>query len=161
VVSDTEIKALLEELKAGIEATVAGVFDGTHAWLHASSESSPGTFWAAFNDATCLRADWHEWDMELLADGSARVECQCGAHTLQAFMLHKRWVLIVLAGGPLVPGARTIIDHALEVLKQLLPVLPARRSPAPPIGGAPPRGGGHGPAELGIPVGWIRKRTSS
>ena len=37
-----EIKALLETIKEGIEATAVGVLDGARAWLHASSEKSPG-----------------------------------------------------------------------------------------------------------------------
>src|SRR5262245_54133546 len=105
VVRDTEIKALLDELKAGIEAIVVGIFDGAHAWVHASSEPSHSTFWAAFNDLSCIQTDWGEWDRELLDSGVARVNCRCGAHALQAFMVNKRWILIVLAGEPLLTGA--------------------------------------------------------
>jgi hypothetical protein len=153
-----EIRALLEELKPGIEAKVVGIFDGARSWLHSSSEKSPGRFWAGFNELGCLRADWGDWDRELLESGRARVDCQCGAHALEAFLFHDRWILIVLANGPLVVCAETVILHALDVLKELLPARPPRRSAAPPAGGGP--GGGQGPAEVGIPVWWIRKRMS-
>jgi hypothetical protein len=154
-----EIRALLEALKAGIEAKVVGIFDGARAWLHSSSEKSPGTFWSGFNELGCLRADWGAWDRELLETGRARVDCQCGAHAIDAFLFHNRWILIVLANGDLVTGAETVILHALDVLKQLLPARPIRRSSAPPAGSGP-AGGGQGPAELGIPVWWIRKRAT-
>jgi hypothetical protein len=95
----------------------------------------------------------------LLTSGRARVDCQCGAHALDAYLFHNRWILIVLANGPLVTGTDKIVGHALEVLKRLLPARPVRRSSAPPAGSGP-AGGGQGPAELGIPVWWIRKRTS-
>ena len=154
-----EIRALLEALKTGIEAKVVGIFDGARSWLHSSSEKSPGTFWSGFNELRCLRADWGDWDRELLETGRARVDCQCGAHAVDAFLFHNRWILIVLANGSLVTGAETVIFHALDVLKQLLPARRVRRSPAPPAGSGP-GGGGQGPAELGIPVWWIRKRAT-
>jgi hypothetical protein len=87
-----EIRALLEALKTGIEAKVIGIFDGAKSWLHSSSEKSPGTFWAGFNELGCLRADWGAWDRELLTSGRARVDCQCGAHSVEAFLFHNRWI---------------------------------------------------------------------
>ncbi|HEY7373419.1 MAG TPA: hypothetical protein VIF57_14765 [Polyangia bacterium] len=150
-----EIKALLESLKTGLDAALVGIFDGARAWLHASSESSPGAFWAALQDMPCLQTDWGEWDRELLESAHARVDCRCASHRLEAFMFHRRWILIVAAAGPLVGGADKVIAHAIEILKRLLPAARAgRSSPAPAGGGS--GGGSQGPAELGIPVWWIR-----
>jgi hypothetical protein len=152
-----EVKALLEALKSGLEAMVVGIFDGAKAWLHASSEKSPGTFWAAFNTIHCLRADWGEWDRKLIETRSVRVDCRCGTHAVEAFMFNRRWILIVLADRPLITGAGKVIEHALDILQQLLPTGRTGRSP-PPLSGEP--GEGQGPTELGIPVWWIRRRMS-
>ena len=158
---DAEIKPLLLALKGGIEATVVGIIDGAHGWLRVSSEPSPGTFWAAFNDRTCLQGTWDDWDRELLASGSAGIVCRCGGHAVQAFAFNKRWILVVLGEGPLITGADKVIEHALKVLKGLLPTGTPASSSDPPAGsGSGGGGGGQGPAELGIPLAWIRKRKA-
>jgi hypothetical protein len=150
-----KINAVLEALKTGIDAIVVGIFDGGRGWLHASSEKSPGTFWDSFHEIPCLEADWGDWDRELLASAYARVDCRCGTHRIEAFMFHKRWILIVLSASRFVVGADRVVAHVLEILKHLLPAAPVGRLPSPPVGGGS-TGGGQGPAELGIPVWWIR-----
>jgi hypothetical protein len=149
-----EVKALLTALKVGIEASAAGVFDTRRGDMHASSEMTLAAFWDAFGVRDCWDVDWGDWDRELLASNRARVSCGCGVHSVRAFLVHDRWVLLVLAGGPLMTGAETVISHALKILVHLLPRGRAGRS-------APPRPGGAGPAELGIPVWWVRRRIVS
>ena len=96
---DAEVKALLKELKGGIEATAVGIIDGARGWLHSSSEPSPGTFWAAFTELDCLRGEWGDWDQELLVSGAAGITCRCGAHAVRSVMVHKRWIVVVLGEG--------------------------------------------------------------
>src|SRR5690349_2084793 len=115
--SDVDVKALLKELKGGLEATVVGIVDGGRGWLHSSSEPSPGTFWAAFTGLDCLRGEWGDWDQELLASGAAGVVCRCGAHAVRTLMVHTRWIVVVLSAGGLVVGADKVIEHAIQVLK--------------------------------------------
>jgi hypothetical protein len=158
-VLDDEVKALLKELKGGLEATVVGVIDGARGWLHVSSERSPGTFWSAFTGLDCLRGEWGDWDMELLASGAAGVICRCGAHAVRSVMIHKRWIVVVLSDGGLVAGADTVIEHAVKVLQDLLSSGPPPELPDPPADGGP-GGGGQAPAELGIPLAWIRRRSN-
>jgi len=164
-VQDLEVKALLDAVKDGVEATAVGIIDGGRGWLHLSSERSPGSFWAAFTRLDCLRGAWGEWDQELLASGAAGILCRCGGHSVQTRMVHTRWILVVLCEGPLVAGAEKVVEHAAQVLQGLLPLgLPPQSSEPPdeggPVGGpgGGPGGGGQGPAELGIPVAWIRRR---
>jgi hypothetical protein len=159
VVPDTEIRALLAELKAGIEATAVGVLDGGRSWLHASSEQSPGSFWAAFNGLTCLVPDWERWEAELLTSGAARVACDCGGHFVDAFRIRELWAVIVLSSGALAPAATQVVRHALPILSRLLPAVGSKPRSAPPAGGGS-GGEGQGPAELGIPAWWIRKRAA-
>ena len=156
-----EIKALLEALKGGIEATAVGVLDGARAWLHASSENSPGTFWAELNVLACLRPDWDSWEKDLMRLGRARVDCRCGRHFVESFSIRGLWVVIVLGTDALAAGAEQVVMHALPILARLLPAAGSKTSPAPPAGGSGGGDGGQGPAELGIPVWWIRKQTSS
>jgi hypothetical protein len=155
---DTEIKELLIAVKDGIEATIAGVIDGARGWLQASTARSPGRFWAAFTDLDCLRGEWGDWDQELLTSGAAGLVCRCGAHSVQTRMIHNRWIFVVLCDGPPVPGAETVVEHAAQVLQGLLPSGAPPDSPADPSDGGAGRGG-PAPAELGIPLAWIRRRS--
>jgi hypothetical protein len=154
-----EIKALLTALKAGIEAEAVAVFDARRGDLHASSEATSATFWNAFGTSVCWDVDWGDWDRELLASKRSLVSCGCGNHSVEARLIHERWVLLVLADGPLVTGAGSVVSHAVRILARLLP---ARREGGalPPSGGG--RGvGGSGPAEHGGAAWWIRRRTVS
>jgi hypothetical protein len=157
---DTQVRALLQAVKDGLEATVVGVIDGGRGWLQVSSERSPGTFWAAFTNLDCLRGEWGEWDRELLEAGAAGIVCRCGAHSVQTTMIHNRWLFVVLCEGALVPGAEKVVEHAVQVLQGLLPSGSPPESPASPGDGGP-SGGGQPPAELGIPIAWIRRRSKN
>jgi hypothetical protein len=157
---NAEIEALLRALKDGIEATAVGVLDGARAWLHASSEKSPGTFWAVFNGMDCLRPDWDRWEADLMASGRSCVDCGCGLHTVESFGVRGLWVVIVLATGGLGPVADQVVAQALPILARLLPTAGSKWPAASPLGGGP-GGGGQGPAALAIPAWWIRRRASS
>jgi hypothetical protein len=152
------MRALLRRLKAHAGATAVGVIDGATGRVKASSEASGSAFWAAFDVLPCMPTDWGEWDLELLGSAYARKECLCGAHRAEAFTIHDRWILVVLATDALAVGAQGHIDHVMEALRELLPEPSIVRSPSGAAGGRPGGGGGNqGPAELGIPAGWIRE----
>jgi hypothetical protein len=158
VANDAGTRALLRSLKAHAGATVVGLIDGATGRLHASSEeASAGTFWKAFDVLACIPSDWGDWDLELLGSAYARQECLCGAHRVEAFTIHDRWILIVLATESLAVGAQGHIDRVIEALKELFPEPSVGQSPLAASGGGPVGGGGdQGPAELGIPAWWIR-----
>jgi len=151
------MRALLRRLKARAGATTVGVIDGATGRVHASSEASGSAFWEAFDVLACMPTDWGEWDLELLGSAYARKECLCGAHRAEAFTIHDRWILAVLATDSLAVGAQSHIDRVMETLKELFPEASVIRSPSGAAGGGPVGGGGNqGPAESGIPAWWIR-----
>ena len=123
------------------------------------ARKSASTFWQAFDDMVCMPTDWADWDLELLGSGYARVDCECGAHRAEAFTVHDRWIMIVLVPRSLA-FAQNHIDHAVDRLKSLLPDSHLQRWPSGSTGGQA-GGGGPGPAELGIPISWKRKRESN
>ena len=154
--NDPGTRALLRSLKASTGATTVGLIDGATGHLHASSEeASAWAFWKAFDDLDCMPTDWGDWDLELLGSTYARKQCLCGAHRVEAFTAHDRWILIVLATDSLAVGAQGHIDRVIETLKELFPEPSIGRSPSSPAGGG---GGNQGPAETGIPVPWLRDR---
>jgi hypothetical protein len=126
----SSIKKLLRALKTGIEATAIGVFDAQEGEIHACSEARHATFWEAFEGWRCMNADWGDWDRVLLTEKRARVVCGCGAHALEAFVIHERWILLLLADRALVPGAAGVVTHALRLLGGLLPAPHYGSSPA-------------------------------
>jgi len=153
-----KVVAQLRSLKAGLGATAAGVFDGARALLHASTEGPEDSFWRAFREISCFRDGWADhWDRDLLVTGFARVECGCGRHAVATTLFNRRWILIVLADVRALNEADRAIVEAIEILKNLLPAGSPSGWPRPPGGAG---GGGQGPAELGISVGWIRDRAA-
>jgi hypothetical protein len=150
---------LLTALKEGIDAAAIGVFDGRRGDMHASSEMTLAAFWDTFSANDCWDVDWGDWDRELLTAKRAAVSCGCGGHSVLAFLIHDRWALLVLARGSLITGAGAVVVTAVKILTRLLPATRSKGSVLPPYGGGR-GGGGSGPAELGIPVWWVRRRTA-
>lgn len=157
--NDAGTRALLRSLKARTGATVVGLIDGATGHVQASSEEATAwAFWKAFDALECMPTDWGDWDLELLGSSYARKECLCGAHRVEAFTIHDRWILIVLATGSLAVGAQSHIDRVIETIKELFPEPSIGRSPPGAAPGGPIGGGGdEGPAELGIPAWWLRE----
>jgi hypothetical protein len=154
-----EIKSLLVALKAGIEAEAVAVFDARRGDLHASSEATSATFWNAFGTSVCWDVDWGDWDRRLLTSMRSLVSCGCGNHSVEARLIHGRWVLLVLADGPLVTGAESVVSHAVRILTRLLPAR-GEGGALPPSGGGR-AGGAASPVEPELPAWWIRRRTVS
>jgi hypothetical protein len=152
--NDAGTRALLRSLKARAGATVVGLIDGATGRLHASSEeASPWAFWNVFYDLRCMTAGWGDWDLELLGSGYARRDCLCGAHRVEAFTVHDRWILVVLATDSLAAGAQGHIERVMETLGELYPGPSTGRAPPGAAGRGPGGGGGNqGPAELGLSV---------
>jgi hypothetical protein len=95
-------------LKARAGATVVGLIDGATGRLQASSEEeSAWSFWNAFDAVPCMPTDWGNWELELLGSGYARRECLCGVHRVEAFTIHDRWILVLLATHSLAAGAQS------------------------------------------------------
>ena len=147
----------LDAFKAGVDAYDLAAFDGWHGRTHLPDATSPGELWDAIRKLACLETDWNPFKSNLVRVGESEVGCRCGAHFVTGFLIQRRWSLIVfgrqsLAKSELVP----IRMRTMEKLARLLPHLDedtAEPSPGDPRGG----GGTAGPAELGIPLWWIRR----
>jgi hypothetical protein len=154
---DDRIRQVLVALKDGLGAAGAAVFDDDRTSLYLSIEPSAGLFWEGLREMECLGdVDWAAWCGELRASKHLSTTCACGReHPLHSFLFLERWVLLVIARGPLLPGAEVVMSSAARVLAGLLPAL---RVKIPPTGGG--GGGGPDPARLGIPLSWLRKTQS-
>ena len=80
------------------------------------------------------------------------VGCTCDLrHAVQTVTVNDRWALLILARGDLAPTAPSVILSSIPPMADLLPLNRMRGK-----GGS--RGGeGPAPAELGIPLWWLRR----
>jgi hypothetical protein len=151
---EEQLESTLGALKEGIGAEAVAVFDDDRAGIYISGEASLAAFWDAFRTMPCLEVDWGSWYRDLRGSKRLATRCRCGrGHALFSFLIHERWALLVVAGGPLVPGAESVMASAAHVIAGLLP---ATRVKVPP-GGGRGGGGGPGPARVGIPLWWVLK----
>ena len=155
---DEQVQSAIDALRVGTGATAIAVFDDDEARIHASTTVPATAFWNAFGEIPCMRVDWQEWYRKLRTVGQQRVTCSCaGRHSVQGILVHERWVLLMVASQALEPRSDFFVSSAAKVLADLLP---RARSRGGPVGFRGPSGGGSAPAELGIPVWWVRKAQS-
>jgi hypothetical protein len=146
------VRHLLIELKDGIAATAVGLFDDDRGRMYQSSEASPAAFWEAFRGMGCLQ-NWGEWYSSLRGAKRLVARCSCGAeHAVHGFLLHERWVVLVVTQGELMHGADAVMSYAVRVLGRWLPSV--RAGTSPPTGGSGSGGGGES-ARLCIPLWWV------
>ena len=153
-----ELDAMLVSFSDGIESRAVGLLDLERNEITAASTQPVSAFWQAFHGLGCLGLQWATWYGTLRAEKMSGVDCTCGRHVALSFLIHERWVMIVLTSGPIVARGEDVIAKVLRILTQVLP-----RGGARPDGQPPPHnsGGSSGPAELGIPIWWARRRTDS
>ena len=145
-----ETGRILGAVREASGAVAVGLYDCDLERLHTSSESSEAAFWKLFFGLSCL--DQQQWSRDLHRDGSARVGCTCDLrHAVQTVTVNDRWALLILARGDLAPTAPSVILSSIPPMADLLPLNRMRGK-----GGS--RGGeGPAPAELGIPLWWLRR----
>jgi hypothetical protein len=130
--ADTSEREIVGLLKIALGSAVVVLFDDDLGRVHLSTEPSTEGLWAELSRA----ADKGE-------DG------------LYSARIHERWVLIVAAGRPLGTAAEVLISAAVDALGSLLPADRVKDSATGSSG--PGSGGSAAPAEMGIPVWWVRK----
>lgn len=118
-------------LKVALGSAVVAIFDDDLGRVHLSTEPSTELLWAAISRA---------------ADESAE--------DLYTFRIHERWVLVVAAGRRLGTASEVLISEAADALGSLLPTARADL-PTGSSGSGP--GGSAAPAQIGIPVWWVRR----
>jgi hypothetical protein len=148
------VLAVLDALRTGIGAEAIGLFDDDRAELDDGRAQAPPNFWDAFGELPCAARDWRGFYLALKADRSVDLRCGCSVgHRLHGFLLHGRWVLLLVAPPALAPGAAVVIASAVKALADKLP--PARPEPVTGAAGAadaPSRG-----LAGGAPLWWVRK----
>jgi hypothetical protein len=163
-----EVKRALAALQAQVEGETVAVVDGRTADVLATSGAGADAFWEAFRQLGCFRLDWGNWDGTLLAEERVQIACNCGRHFIGAFLIHRRWILMAIACMPLVSvhdasellvtTGEAAVARALRALEVFLPFDPDARHASPVDPGRGGSGGSSAPAELGIPVSWVRRR---
>ena len=147
----------LDVFKATVDAYDVAAFDGWHGRTHLPDTTPPTELWDAIGKLACLAIDWSPFKSNLVRVGESEAVCRCGAHFVTGFLIHRRWSLIVfgrqsLATNELIP----IRTRTMEKLGRLLPHLD--ENTAEPLPGDSRGGGGTaGPAELAIPLWWVRR----
>jgi hypothetical protein len=145
------VEALLAALREGMGAEAVGLFDDDRGQLRAASAPAHPSFWEAFEGLGCVDVDWPSWYETLRARKRVEIACTCGrAHRLFGYLIHDRWVLLLVASATLAPGAAGVASSALKVLADTLPPARDRKRDAPHPEGEP--AGGAGP-----PLWWVRK----
>ena len=157
------VLAVLDALRTGIGAEAIGLFDDDRADSRAGGAEAPRAhtppnFWDAFGDLPCANLDWRSFYLKLKADQRVELSCACGAgHRLHGFLMHGRWVLLLVAPAALTASAPAVVASALKALADKLP--PARppqdeiyQSDDDAFGDSGPR-----PASAGAPLWWVRK----
>jgi hypothetical protein len=158
---DEQIQSAIDALKVGLGATAIALFDDDEARIYASTTVPVTDFWNAFGGIACLHVDWQEWYRKLRTVRQHQVTCSCpGGHSVHGILVHERWVLLMVADETLDPMSDFLLSSAANVLAGLLPTVRSRGGPAGPAGPRGPSGGGPGPAELAIPLWWLRKAGS-
>ena len=119
------VLALLEVLRNGAGAESAGLFDDDRADPVSGPRGGALNFWDAFDLPPCATIDWDQWYRELKT--SDRVETLCGcaeAHRLCGFLIHGRWLLLLVVPASLPGDGAAAIASSLRLLADQLP--PAR-----------------------------------
>ena len=149
--------ALLEALRNGASAESVGLFDDDRA----DPSAGPGqggalNFWDAFDLPPCAAIDWDQWYWRLKTDDRVETTCGCHpAHRLCGFLIHRRWVLLLVVPASLPGDGAAAIASSLRALAAQLP--PARseqeRADSARYDGDPAASG----AVSGAPAWWVRK----
>lgn len=148
------VRQVVLALKDGIGATAVGVFDDDRGEMYETSEASPKAFWNILRGIACSR-NWGAWYRDLRSAKHLEAGCSCLAqHTLHAFLLFERWVILVLVEGRPAPYADAVMASAMRQFGKLLSS--KRVKAVSPKGGSRGGGGGEEP-RLGIPLWWVKK----
>lgn len=163
---------MLDALRDGVGATAVGLFDddrGGGNVATASARPRDPNFWEAFGGGLpCAQVDWSAWYGTLRAEQRVETTCSCGAaHRLHGYLLHQRWVLLLLSPHTLAaPSAAMVVSSALKVLLDMLP--PARDRASDEAGAEDPlpdpfidsvaAGKAEGDdAPVSVPLWWVRR----
>ncbi len=144
------VAAVLEALRESLTAEALGLFDDDRA----DGTGPPGLdFWQAFTDLPCCALDFAPFYASLRRDSRAESTCACGrGHQVLGYLIHDRWVLLLIAPPRLDSGAVAALSSSLRALGEKLPpgCKPALDGQQVPYLERERAGGG------GAPIWWVR-----
>jgi hypothetical protein len=155
------VLALLEALRHGLGAESVGLFDDDRADPDPGAEPGALNFWDSFGERPCAEIEWDAWYRALRAQKRVDTTCHCGrGHRLCGFLIHDRWVLLLVAPPVLPSAGAAAIASSMRALAEKLPpgMTPDERRQAhfasgddlsTPATEAPT-----------VPVWWVRKRLA-
>ena len=147
------VVAVLDALRDGVGAEAVGLFDDDRAPSPLSDAALPINCWEAFGGLPCVDLAWDDFYRALKQTGQVETVCACGGeHQVRGFLLHERWLLLVVTPSVLGPGGATSLSSAIKALRDKLP--PAQRHDRETaamiaLAGPPPAASGQ--------VWWVRK----
>jgi len=119
------VLALLEALRMGLGADSVGLFDDDRAEAEPERAAAAGgalNFWDSFGERPCAEIDWEGWYRTLRADKRVDTTCRCGGqHRLCGFLIHGRWILLLVVPPELPAGGAVTIASSLRALAEKLP----------------------------------------
>ncbi len=156
--ADDGVAALLEVLRKGIGAESVGLFDDDRADPVPGAPGSALNFWDAFDLPPCAAIDWDRWYCEVKTHDRVETSCGCDPpHRLCGFLIHGRWVLLLVVPASLPGDGAAAFASSLRALAAKLP--PARseqeRREIARYDGQPNAACASGAS--GAPAWWVRK----
>jgi hypothetical protein len=165
------VKQVLDGFRSRVRASTAAVLDGRRVSLPVVAETSFSPFWDGVDSLPCINFQLWGLARRALASGARESVCTCGGHFVGMFairrsILGRHWILAVVARKSLlrppnesdlvVTVAESAVAQTIAALAKLLDEPDTDGTDPPPND---PRGGGGsaGPAELAIPLWWVRK----
>jgi len=155
------VLALLEALRMGLGADSVGLFDDDRAEPERAAGGGALNFWDSFGERPCAEIDWEGWYRTLRADKRVDTTCHCGGqHRLCGFLIHGRWILLLVAPPGLPAGGAVTIASSLRALAEKLPPAMTPDEQRQAGLGAEPNPEETAPVDpaLAGPIWWVRRR---
>ena len=155
------VLALLEALRLGLGAESVGLFDDDRAEPERDGPGGTLNFWDSFGERPCAEIDWEAWYRTLHTDKRVDSTCRCGGdHRLCGFLIHGRWILLLVAPPVLPAGGAVAIASSLRALAEKLPPAMTPDERRQVSLGSDPSDEASAPADQALagPIWWVRRR---
>ncbi len=149
------VVGLLDALREGLGAEALALFDDDRAEPDAASDPGQLSFWDAFAGLPCVELDWRDHYAALRTTKRFEATCACAErHRIDGFLIHDRWVLILVRPAQLTAGAVAVYMSGIGALADRLPPGKPPEGPSDAWYREPsqPKAGG-----ARLPIWWVRR----